>query len=227
MTLYSSDVLNTLSTPPPALHGLRLRQLVCRRGNRLLFSRLDLDVGAGQIVWVRGRNGRGKTSLLRLAAGLSTPESGEVLWGNLPARRDGGYARQLAFVGHTNALKEDLTVTEALQFLLRIHAFPSDLASVHGALERIGLQGRRGAMVRTLSQGQRRRVALARLALANDASMWVLDEPFDALDGDGVERLNGLLVEHAGRGGAVLLTSHQSLDAQRLQPREVDLDRYS
>ncbi len=208
------------------MHRLSARQLACRRGSRLLFKGLDLTVGAGEIVWVRGRNGRGKTSLLRLAAGLSTPDQGQMQWGDMPVRRSDSFCRQLVYIGHANALKDDLTVTETLALLLRLHGRASDLDSVHTALERIGMHNRRDARVMTLSQGQRRRVALARLAAEQLPSLWVLDEPFDALDVDGIHRLNGLLAAHRERGGSVLLTSHQALDAALL-PREVDLDTYA
>jgi len=210
----------TASSSPPA--RLRATNLACRRGTRLLFKGLDLELPAGQIMWLRGQNGRGKTSLLRIAAGLSSPEDGQVLIDGAPPRS----VRPLVFIGHANALKEDLSVFEALEFLLRIHGRPCQPGDVHAALDRLGLSSRRGAMVRTLSQGQRRRVALARLAAHSDASLWLLDEPFDALDSDGVERVNGLLAEHAGRGGSVLLTSHLSLDRPRLAPVDLDLDRY-
>lgn len=201
--------------------------LACRRGTRLLFKDLDLEVGAGQIVWVRGQNGRGKTSLLRLAAGLSTPEHGEVQSDGVPVRRGGPYCEQLVYIAHANALKEDLTVAEALGFLLRIHGRPSDTATVHAALEQVGLHSRRNAPVRTLSQGQRRRVALARLAVDDRPSLWILDEPFDALDVDGMERLDALLAAHAARGGSVLLTSHLPLNVSLLKPIEINLDRYA
>lgn len=211
-------------SPAAATPRLSATGLACRRGNRLLFKGLDLAVADGEIVWLRGRNGRGKTSLLRLAAGLSSPEDGAIL-------RDGAAAnapaagRRFVFVGHTNALKDDLTAGESLQFLLRLHGSPSTPALVQTALERMGLQGRRQAAVRTLSQGQRRRVALARLAVEDQASLWILDEPYDALDADGVARLDDLLLAHAARGGSVLLTSHLALDTARLRPREIDLDR--
>ena len=201
-------------------------KLACRRGSRLLFKDLDLDVGAGEILWVRGHNGSGKTSLLRLAAGLSTPESGQVSWGGVPVRQAAGYCQQLVYVGHSNALKEDLTVSEALEFLLRIHGRPCDTQVVQAALEAWGLHSRRQAMVRTLSQGQRRRVALARLAVDDRPTLWILDEPFDALDAEGVTRLYDLLSSHARSGGTMLLTSHQALDATLLQPMEINLDQH-
>jgi len=187
-----------------------------------VFQALDFELRTGQIVWVRGRNGSGKTSLLRLAAGLSSPEQGEIR-----VRGSAGEGPECVFIGHTNALKDDLRVDEALAFLLRIHARPSDATTVQSALAPWGMLSRRTALVRTLSQGQRRRVALARLAVEDGALPWILDEPFDALDADGTERLNGLLQAHLRRGGSVLLSSHVNLNAALLQPIEIDLDRHS
>lgn len=199
--------------PDPSLH---VSALACRRGARLLFKELSFDVAAGQVLWVRGRNGRGKTTLLRAASGLARPECGRI-----------AHTGPLLYVGHANALKDDLTVGEALAFVLRLHGRTHDAASADAALQRLGVQTRRDAFIRTLSQGQRRRVALARLAVECVASVWVLDEPFDALDADGLERVNGLIDEHQRRGGCVLLSSHQGLDRQHLQVCEVDLDAYA
>jgi len=207
--------IRAVSKTAPFCH-LTATDLACRRGGRLLFQGLGFEVGAGQIVWLRGHNGRGKTSLLRLAAGLASPEQGRIVC-------DGS---SLVFVAHASALKDDLSVAEALAFLLRVHRRPCDRATVHTALARLGLHERRHALVRTLSQGQRRRVALARLAVEDRASLWLLDEPFDSLDADGVSTLHELLREHVARGGGVLLTSHQGLDTHALQAVEVDLDRH-
>ena len=175
--------------------------LACRRGERILFRGLGLRVSAGQIVWVRGANGQGKTSLLRLLAGLAQPEAGTIEHS----------VRERVYVGHANALKDDLTVAESLLFLSRLHGFDTAAVAIDAALHRFGLHSRRNAPVRTLSQGQRRRVALARLCTAPPTALWLLDEPFDALDAQGVEALNSLLAEHATRGGSVLLTSHVPL----------------
>jgi heme exporter protein A len=206
--------------------SLSASRLACRRGHRMLFRGLDLSLEPGQIMWLRGQNGRGKTSLLRLAAGLSAPEEGVLSCDGMALRRLPDFALRLLFIGHTNALKDDLSVSEALAFLLRIHGRPSDTASVHAALQRLGMHSRRDAPVRTLSQGQRRRVALARLAVEQHASLWLLDEPFDALDADGVERVNGLLLEHLARRGSVLLTSHLRLD-DSLPALVLDLDAHA
>ncbi|MNT49869.1 Cytochrome c biogenesis ATP-binding export protein CcmA [compost metagenome] len=114
---------------------------------------------------------------------------------------------------------------EALAFLLCIHGRRCDAATVDAALDSLGLRTRRQTMVRMLSQGQRRRVALARLAVEDQPSLWLLDEPFDALDTDGITRVNALLLAHVHRGGNVLLTSHLSVDP-KLRPVELDLDRF-
>jgi heme exporter protein A len=215
--------VNPSSLAAPRLSAV---DLACRRGSRQLFHGLALDVAPGQLVWVRGHNGRGKTSLLRLLAGLAAPEQGQLLRDGVPIRRSASHARELVFIGHNNALKDDLEVAEALQFLLRIHGRASDIATVHGALDRLGLASRRSAPVRTLSQGQRRRVALARLAVdvaSTPPSLWLLDEPFDALDVDGVRAVDELLAEHLRRGGSVLLSSHLPV-SRALSPVEVDLD---
>ncbi len=156
----------------------------------------------GELVWLRGQNGSGKTSLLRIVAGLSRPEAGSISVG-------GG--RPGAYIGHANALKDDLTVTESLSFLARLHDLDSGAQGIRDALRTLAIHHRRHAIVRTLSQGQRRRVALARLALEREPSLWVLDEPFDALDTHGIDAVNRLLAGHLARGGSVLLTSHLAL----------------
>jgi len=208
-----------------ALPTLQLIDLACRRGDRVLFEGVHLGVAAGRVVWLRGSNGRGKTSLLRLVTGLASPEKGEVLWDGEPIRRSGRYRSELVHIGHANALKEDLTVIESLVFLARIHGRDASEQALQHGLELFGLASRRRAPVRTLSQGQRRRVALARLALESRPGLWVLDEPFDAVDAEGTQRLNALLASHQERGGSVLLTSHQPVISPALQPVEFDLDR--
>jgi len=209
------------------LPTLTATDLACRRGNRVLFRGVNLAVRPREATWLRGRNGRGKTSLLRLAAGLAVPDSGKILWGDKPVRAAADYAAQRVYVGHANALKEDLSVTESLTFLARMHGRPSDAPAIRAALERIGMGSRRDALVRTLSQGQRRRATLARLALEQRTSIWILDEPYDALDSDGVQAVNELLHEHLRRGGSVLLTSHLSPGDAAPTLAEFDLDPFA
>jgi heme exporter protein A len=202
----------------PSLPLLRVQGLACRRGERLLFSGLDLALAPGAIVWVRGANGQGKTTLLRTLAGLSEAEGGAVAW------REPGSTGRALYLAHANALKEELTALESLRFLLTLAGRAVANADLDAALARFGMSGRRDAPVRTLSQGQRRRVALARLAVPGTASTWLLDEPFDALDAGGVAILNALLVEHARGGGGVVLTSHLPLTIVEPVPTTILLD---
>ena len=219
-----------VETAPPAMASLWVLQavnLAGQRGERALFEQLDLALAPGSVTWLRGRNGRGKTSLLRLLAGLATPMHGAVHIAGRPLRQAGPeWRRKFIYIGHQNALKDDLSAGEALRFLLRLQGTRIDDTALDAALQRLGVRACRDAPVRTLSQGQRRRVALARLALSMAQDLWLLDEPFDALDTDGVTALNGLLAEHAAGGGATLLTSHQTPSLDAPLPQIFDLDRH-
>ena len=213
--------------PSSTLPTLAAIDLACRRGNRRLFAGVNFAVDGGRATWLRGRNGRGKTSLLRLAAGLSLPESGRITWGGVPVREAEGMAQRLVYIAHASALKDDLSVTESLRFLALLHGRDASTAALHAALDRVGMGARRDALVRTLSQGQRRRATLARLALERKESLWILDEPYDALDSDGIDAVNALLNEHLARGGSVLLTSHQAAGATAPPMDAFDLDAFA
>ena len=197
---------------------LAVEALECRRGERTLFSGLAFTLAPGAIVWLRGANGQGKTTLLRTLAGLSRQETGRIAW------RDPEGAGRALYLAHANALKEELSAAESLAFLRALDGQPAAADAIAASLARVGMASRRDAPVRTLSQGQRRRVALARLALPGTASTWLLDEPYDALDTAGVAILDGLLAEHAGRGGGVVLTSHLPLTITAPRPVTVSLD---
>lgn len=202
---------------------LAARGLACRRGRRLLFRGLDMSLPPGSVTWLRGTNGSGKTSLMRILAGLSHAAEGEVTWNDRPLRQSGAEARAaLVYISHANALKEDLTLGEAVAFLAELAALDEPRQRASRALATLGLASRRDAPVRTLSQGQRRRGALARLALDDGARTWLLDEPYDALDSASVALLSSLIEAHAARGGAVLLTSHQAIHLA--SARELDLE---
>ncbi len=201
---------------------LEARGLACRRGRRLLFEGLDLRLETGTVTWLRGTNGSGKTSLMRILAGLSSPAAGQVLWNGEPVKHGANEARAgLLYIGHTNALKDDLTLLEALAFLAQLAAMDEPEAKALAALKALGLEPQRNLAVRTLSQGQRRRGALARLALDDAPRTWILDEPYDSLDTASTQVLSSLISAHAARGGAVLLTSHQAVPLPGL--REFDL----
>ncbi|WP_077002270.1 cytochrome c biogenesis heme-transporting ATPase CcmA [Variovorax sp. KK3] len=188
---------------------LELRDLACVRGGRALFSGLSLGLHAGRMLRVRGANGAGKTSLLRLVCGLLRPTQGEVLWQGtrIDAMRE-GFHRQLIYIGHAAALKDDLTAGENLQSAARLAGWPTSRRAVSAALAEVGLPGCDATPARGLSQGQRRRVALARLVLGAQAPLWVLDEPFDALDATAAAWLVRCTASQVRRGGTVLLTSH-------------------
>jgi heme exporter protein A len=205
--------------------SLRATALACRRGERILFTGLEFSLRPAEVVWLRGSNGRGKTSLLRLLAGLARPEDGEISWRGepLPRARD-LLGQQALYLAHANSLKDDLSAVESLAFMARLHGQQADREALLGALRRLGLASRCDAPVRTLSQGQRRRVALARLALAPAKPLWILDEPYDALDTDGCAVVDGLIAGHVHAGGSVVLTSHLALTLTDPLPREVMLE---
>jgi len=196
---------------------LEARALTCVRGERQLFSGLNLAISLGECLHVRGENGVGKTSLLRLLTGLSQPESGEVLWNGLSISEEPStYHRELLFLGHRDALKEDLTALENLQLYATLDDVQLPVDKALGALWRFGLRGREYLPVNCLSAGQKRRVLMARM-LTRQAKLWILDEPFNALDTHAVQDLQGLIAEHIEQGGLVVLTSHQAVSLPRVR----------
>ena len=185
--------------------------LTCVRGDRRLFAQLDLSVDAGEWLHVRGENGAGKTSLLRLLAGLSQPAEGEIRWCGQSIRdSDSPYRQNLLYFGHHGALKEDLTAMENLGFSAAMDGIAFRDGEALAALYKFGLKGREELPVRVLSAGQKRRVMLARLAIRK-AKLWVLDEPFTALDVKAVDLLANLISAHVAGGGMAVLTSHQTI----------------
>lgn len=191
---------------------LEVRDLACQRGEQLLFSGVSFDVSAGELLWVEGRNGTGKTSLLRILCGLSPAETGTVRWQgeSIRSARESFFGDTL-FLAHSNGLKEDLTIAENLRFHGRLAGMRADTERIDAALLACGLTERRDLAVRYLSQGQRRRAALARLWLAQSRRLWILDEPFAALDAESVERLAAHLGSHLEAGGLAVLTTHQEV----------------
>ena len=191
---------------------LEAQDLDCVRGGSLLFSGLGVAVRPGQLLRVLGANGAGKTSLLRMICGLLAPARGEVRWrGQKIAALREEYSRQLVYLGHSAALKDDLSAIENLQASGVLAGLAPTQGEAAAALAEAGLKGRELQPVRTLSQGQRRRVGLARLVLSGGAGLWVLDEPFNALDTGATEWLLRLVTAQLQRGGVVVLTSHQSV----------------
>jgi heme exporter protein A len=195
--------------------------LSCARGDKRLFSGVSFSLQPGQWLHLEGNNGVGKTSLLRLVCGLSTLEEGEITWNNQAVSKDPQTFRaNLAYLGHQLALKDDLSPLENLQTDAAIVGHQLTASDAKQALAQMGLRGRENLPVRVLSQGQKRRTALARL-LVSSAKLWVLDEPFVALDTMAQNALSEVINAHLTKQGMVLLTSHQavSLDGQGLMYR--------
>jgi heme exporter protein A len=182
--------------------------LACVRGERPLFSGLGFDLAAGEWLRVKGENGTGKTSLLRMLVGLAQPTEGEIRWrGEKVGKNGDAFRRELLYLGHHGAVKEELTPLENLQLAVGLDG--GQLSDAE-ALGRFGLRGREELPVRFLSAGQKRRVLLARL-VTRKATLWVLDEPFTALDAKAVDMLSGVIGEHLAAGGMAILTSHQPM----------------
>ncbi len=190
---------------------LEVVDLECVRGDRRLFSGLGFTLEAGELLHLQGHNGSGKTTLMRMICGLVAPAAGEVRWrGENIRRQREAFHRELVYAGHKSAIKGDLTGVENLRFACRLAGVPVDEAAAWAALERMGLRGHEDLPARVLSQGQKKRVALARLLL-NRAPLWVLDEPFTALDKAAVAFLEQVIREHLAGGGLVVLTTHQTV----------------
>lgn len=192
--------------------GIQLNDLACNRGSRELFANLSLRVDPGELLRVSGANGSGKTSLLRMMCGLLLPTHGQVLWRSLPiARQREEFGRDLVYLGHAAALKDELSPLENLLDACALGGHAPGVPAALAALKGAGLRGREHTAARHLSQGQRRRSALARLALSRSAPLWVLDEPFNALDSAATAWLAGQIETHLGNAGIVVLTSHQDI----------------
>lgn len=186
--------------------------LACVRGDRELFREINFSVEAGCLMQVSGPNGSGKTSLLRMLCGLSNPAAGEIRWRNTPIRKlEGEYYADMTYIGHLSGTKDDLTVSENLRISSALTGVEISVSQAAEALNFIGLGGRDHLPAKVLSQGQRRRVALARLLVCKTA-LWILDEPLVALDVTAVQMIKEILERHLQQGGVIVMTTHQEID---------------
>jgi heme exporter protein A len=203
---------------------LEARQIECIRGDRRLFHGLSFRLEAKQALRISGENGSGKTSLLRMVAGLSPTQDGEICWNQarITALAE-DYRRELVFIGHANGLKEDLSALENLQHALALSGRHVDCGELRAALADHGLAAIAALPVKVLSQGQKRRVALARLPFCAHKALWILDEPFGSLDALAIARIEQLLVAHLHRGGMLLYTTHQEVPLAGAQSQSVEL----
>ncbi len=199
------------SAAPGAPCRLAAVDLECTRGDRHLITHLNFVLEAGTLLHVRGPNGSGKTTLLRALCGLFEPQQGEVRWNDTSIRSlKEEYFREVLYFGHLNGIKHELTGIENLQIAATLDGDSVAEDQVWAALKRLGLAGFEDLPAKVLSQGQKKRVALARLLLSQ-ARVWILDEPFTALDVGAVALLQSLIVEHVEGGGLAVLTTHQEV----------------
>src|SRR5438067_7729939 len=201
---------------------LEVLKLGCIRGDRRLFSDLSFSAGAGELIELRGPNGSGKTSLLRILCGLSSPAAGQVRWNGKNIRSLGEeYFRDVAYLAHQNAVKDELSALENLRIASGVAGNPLNKAQAQQVLERIGLKDRQHLPARVLSAGQRRRLALTRL-LTSKATLWILDEVLTSLDDAAVRLSREVITDHIQNGGIAIVATHQDLNlsverVQRIQ----------
>jgi len=190
---------------------LSATNLTCIREERLLFDQLNIAINSGDIVQVEGPNGSGKTSLLRILSGLSQPYEGQVLYNEQPiddCREE--FHQNLLYLGHLPGVKGEMSAQENLSFNLALHGMNNEPSNIESTLEQVNLMGFEDSLASHLSAGQHRRISLARL-YQSKARVWILDEPFTAIDKQGVHALEQLFKAHIEQGGCVILTTHQDL----------------
>lgn len=202
---------------------LEISNLACNRGDHQLFSGLSFSLSDGELLQVQGENGKGKTSLLRMLCGFLAPAAGEIRWRGQDIRElDEEYYAEMVYLGHLNAIKDELNALENLRISAGLAGCEVDDKEAIAALRHMGLRGRETLPVKVLSQGQRRRVALARLLVGN-APLWILDEPLTALDVGAVGLMQELIGTHLAKNGMVIFTTHQPLEVAGVETRRLTL----
>ena len=198
---------------------LETTALACERGGLRLFDQLSFALAPGGLLRVRGANGSGKTTLLRTLAGLTRPAAGTVRWRGNPIDQD--FRKEFLFLGHAPAVKDELTVLENLEFSAQLSGLEGTESKQ--ALEQLNIAHLADLPSRYLSQGQRRRAALARLALSASILLWLLDEPFAALDSAGIAQVSALCGGHLAGGGMLVLSSHQDVAIDAAAAQSIEL----
>jgi len=193
--------------------------ITCVRGERELFADLEFKLESGEILQIKGHNGSGKTSLIRIIAGLVQAESGQALWNDEPIKKSECFYSQMQYIGHQAGIKSDLTALENLNFARNLKGANS--ADFYQVLAALGLRGFEDLPCANLSAGQKRRVALARL-FVSDCQLWILDEPFTALDVKGIKKLEHEFLQHLENNGIIILTTHQPLQSLKEHLKEIN-----
>ncbi|MDP3878181.1 MAG: cytochrome c biogenesis heme-transporting ATPase CcmA [Methylobacter sp.] len=203
----------------PSIHSLAGTDLSCIRDDRVLFEQLAFELVAGQVLLLEGKNGSGKTSLLRILCGFREPDVGALHWCG-DAVKDSQFYAQMAYVGHLDGIKKELTVLENLKMSLALSS--AGQYSIDQALSKVHLTGYDDILVQTLSAGQKRRLSLARLLITENV-LWILDEPFTSLDKQGIALIETLMAEHCANGGMIVLTSHHDIDLPDVDVQRINL----
>jgi len=204
---------------------LEITNLACSRGDRQLFAGLNFSLEPGSLLYVEGRNGTGKSTLLRTICGLFLADDGEILWNGESAHSLAeDYTKEVVYLGHHNGIKDDLSGLENLRTSTVLDGDDVTEEQIWDALKKMGLAGFEDLPTRVLSQGQKRRVALARLLL-NSSKLWILDEPFTALDVAAVDLLQSVIADHINSGGMVVLTTHQEVALTSGQIQRLELGK--
>jgi heme exporter protein A len=207
--------------------GLCVRDLACARGGRPVFAGVSFDAAPGDVVQVRGSNGSGKSSLLRLLCGLLQPVAGDVHWrGRRVGAGDAVFAREVAYAGHAGGMSGELTVLENLRFAMHVAGTSNGDAACRDVLQNLHLGDRKHERLCHLSQGQQRRLSLARVLLSQ-RRLWLLDEPCAGLDAEGEERFDAYLAEHVRRGGMAVVTTHRDIGHDGPCAHALDMNRLS
>lgn len=202
---------------------LEVTNLACSRGEHQLFARLNFELKAGELLQVQGANGCGKTTLLRTLCGFIQPLAGDIRWQGQGIRElDEEYFADIIYLGHLNGIKDELNALENLRIGSALAGYAVSDSVAIAALRRLGLRGRETFPVKVLSQGQRRRVALARL-LITKSPLWILDEPLTALDVGAVGLMQEIIGEHLAQQGMLIFTTHQTLEVAGVETRRLSL----
>ncbi|MFK5951378.1 MAG: cytochrome c biogenesis heme-transporting ATPase CcmA [Methylococcales bacterium] len=198
---------------------LEARKLSCIRDDRVLFENLNFKLSKHQILLLEGKNGSGKTSLLRIICGFREQDAGEIYWCNQKIRESGFFA-EMAYVGHLDGVKKELTVLENLKMSLSLGQQGG--YSIDQALDKVQLAGYDDTLVQSLSAGQKRRLSLARLLISKNI-LWILDEPFTSIDKQGITLIESLMHQHIMAGGMIILTSHHDLALHEADVQKINL----
>lgn len=199
---------------------LECKKLELIRGGKTLFKDLSFKVGKGRVLVIRGRNGSGKTSLLKTLLGLLNPADGQIIWNKKAINSDPfTFRRQLVFLGHNNAIKANQTVGQNIQFFSKIYPSPKPVGSV---AKQIDLDKLTDIECYRLSAGWQRRVALSRF-LVSSGKFWIMDEPFANLDAETKKLFKDILYKHLKNGGSAIITSHEE---KFINAKEINLDKF-